>query len=90
MIGAVVSVAAAVVVEAHIEVAGRQTVKVEHLRQQEQTVFAAYMSSWATYFLLVHWQVQRSMTFDGERYKAQMTATKWNMGTVVSDTWGEK
>ncbi len=64
MIGAVVSVAAAIVVEAHIEVAGRQTVQVEHLQQQEQFVFAAYMSCWATCFLLVHWQVQRSMTFD--------------------------
>ena len=64
MIGAVVSVEAAVVVEAHIEVAGRHTVKVEHLQQQEQIVFAAYMSCWATYFLLVHWQVQRNMTFD--------------------------
>ena len=31
MMGTVVSVAAAVVVEAHVEVAGRQTVKVEHL-----------------------------------------------------------
>lgn len=33
--GAIVSAAAAVVVEAHIEVAGRQTVNVEHLQQQK-------------------------------------------------------
>ena len=57
--GAVVSAAAAVVVEEHIEVADRQTVSVEHLRQQQtvcvqhiwlvgQDVFGSFISNYVT------------------------------------------
>lgn len=35
ILGAIVSAAAAAAVEAHVEVAGRQTVKVEHLQQHK-------------------------------------------------------
>ncbi len=38
ILGAVVSAATAVVVEPHTEVAGRQTVSVEHLQQQKRCV----------------------------------------------------
>jgi len=43
ILGAVVSAAAAVVVEAHIEVAGRQTVNVEHLQQQKWCVCSIHV-----------------------------------------------